>query len=200
MVKERYFDKISKSYDFYTKLLMLGTYDRVRNRILSLKDSRDGLALDLCCGTGYLTSGIEAREVVGLDLSINMLLINKEKKPISKTSFLKGDAFNLPFADEKFDSIYFSLASHEFRNIKPILAEAFRVLKSGGDFIIFDIFKPSFPISKFFVMYIVKYIAELGRMWVYTQDEWAEMLKGAGFEDVDIDIMYKTAALIKAVK
>lgn len=200
MVKERYFDQISKNYDFYTKLLMLGTYNRVRNRILHLKNSHDGLALDLCCGTGYLTSRIRAREVVGIDLSANMLLRNKEKSPMSKVSFIRGDAFNLPFAEDEFDSIYCSLATHEFKNINPILTEAFRVLKRGGSFIMFDIFKPSFPISNFFVMYLVKYLAELGRMWVYTKDEWTDMLKRVGFENVEVEVLYKTAILIKAGK
>ncbi|MFQ5816119.1 MAG: class I SAM-dependent methyltransferase [Candidatus Hydrothermarchaeaceae archaeon] len=200
MVKERYFDKISKHYDFYTKLFMVGTYGRVRDRILSLRDSREELVLDLCCGTGYLTSGIKALQVVGVDLSTGMLSLNRKKEPVSKTIFLRGDAFNLPFVDEKFDSIYCSLATHEFSYIEPILSEAFRVLKRGGDFIIFDIFEPSFPISRFFVMYVVKYIAELGRMWVYTEEEWREMLKGVGFAGIDIDVLYKTSALIKAGK
>ncbi len=200
MVKERYFDKISKNYDFYTKIFMMGTYGRVKNSILALRETRDELVLDLCCGTGYLTSNINARQIVGVDLSTGMLMLNKKKEPVSQVGFLRGDAFNLPFADEKFDSIYCSLATHEFKTIEPILVEAFRVLKKGGDFVVFDIFNPSFLLSKFFIMYIVKYAAELGRMWVYTADGWMEMLKSVGFGDIDIDILYKTGILIKAGK
>jgi demethylmenaquinone methyltransferase/2-methoxy-6-polyprenyl-1,4-benzoquinol methylase len=200
MVKERYFDKISKNYDFYTKLFMVGTYGRVRDHILSLRDARGELVLDLCCGTGYVTSGIVARRVVGLDLSTGMLGLYRAKKSKSEVDFLRGDAFNLPFSGEKFDSIYCTLASHEFKGIDSILSEAFRVLKKGGDFVIFDIFNPSFIPSRFFVMYIIKYVAELGRMWVYTEDEWRKMLESVGFSDIDTDILYKTAILIKAVK
>ncbi|MEE8167253.1 MAG: class I SAM-dependent methyltransferase [Candidatus Hydrothermarchaeales archaeon] len=198
MVKERYFDKVSKNYDFYTKILMLGTYDRVRDRIIKPGNTDEQRALDLCCGTGYLTGGIKAEQVVGLDLSQGMLKFNKQKN--REPSLLRGDAFNLPFAGDGFDSVYCSLATHEFRDILPILTEAHRVLRDGGKLIIFDIFKPSFPLSWFFIMFLVKYLAELGRMWVYTQNEWESMLRSVGFKEVRIDVLYTTAVLIRAVK
>jgi len=200
MVKERYFDKISKNYDFYTKIFMVGTYGRVKDRILSMRDTKEELILDLCCGTGYLTSSLKAKHVVGLDLSTGMLMLNRKKEPVSDTGFIRGDAFNLPFPDQKFDSIYCSLATHEFKNIEPILGEAFRVLKKGGDLIIFDIYNPSFLPSRLFIMYIVKYIAELGRMWVYTSKGWRELLKRIGFTNVEEDVLYKAGILIKAGK
>ncbi len=199
MVKERYFDKVAKKYDFYTKILMLGTYDKVREEILSLGSAQDERALDLCCGTGYLTGEIKAREVVGLDLSQQMLSLNK-KKNNGRASLLRGDAFKLPFCDESFDAVYFSLSTHEFRNLAPILSETHRILKRRGKLVIFDIFKPSFPLSRFFVMVLVKYLAELGRMWVYTDEEWRQMLRDAGFADTDIKILYKTGILIRAGK
>ncbi len=199
MVKEKYFDKVAKKYDFYTKVLMLGTYGRVREEILSFGGAGDERALDLCCGTGYLTGGIKATEVVGLDLSREMLSINREKND-GRAALLRGDAFNLPFGNESFDAVYSSLSTHEFKNLVQILSEAYRVLKKDGKLVIFDIFKPTFPLSWFFVMVLVKYLAELGRMWVYTDEEWRRMLKDIGFIDIDTKVLYMTGILIRAGK
>jgi len=200
MVKAKHFDRIAPLYDFLTKVLMLGTYERVRREILALKKEQKNV-LDLCTGTGYLTEKLDAENIVGIDLSRGMLEINKKKNKGRKNLLLiRGTIFYLPFKSNSFDAVYWSAATHEFMNIKPVLKEAFRILREGGSLIIFDIFNPSFIPAKFYVNVIVKYGAELGKMWVYTEKEWEELLKEAGFKKIDIKVRYTASVLIKADK
>jgi len=203
MVKARHFDRVAKAYDALTKLLLLGTYDRIRKKILSLPLNSQKLVLDLCTGTGYLIKEMHAENIIGLDLSMGMLAVNKEKHKNKKNlQLMRGDAFYLPFKNNAFDAVYWSLGSHEFMKIKPILREVHRVLKSRGSFVLFDIFDPGFLPSKFFVNIIVKYAAELGHMKVYSESGWKELLKEVGFEGdrIRTEVLYKTSILIKADK
>lgn len=61
--------------------------------------------LDVGCGTGYLTQHLGG-EVVGLDQSAAMLDLARERVPWAH--FVRGDALNLPFADESFDRVFAS--------------------------------------------------------------------------------------------
>lgn len=60
------------------------------------------------------------------------------------TSFDKGDAVRLNFADETFDAVCSNYVYHNIpsRNRQEILMETLRVLKKGGTFAIHDIFSP----------------------------------------------------------
>ena len=82
--------------------------------------------LDIACGPGMLTRHLGA-EVTGLDQSEAMLEIARERVPWAK--FVRGDAFEMPFADRSFDRAFASF----FYGLLPLadrgrfLAEARRV-------------------------------------------------------------------------
>jgi demethylmenaquinone methyltransferase/2-methoxy-6-polyprenyl-1,4-benzoquinol methylase len=197
-MKKTRFEAIAKYYDFFTKLLMMGTYGAVREKIVS--SGGGDLALDLCCGTGYVTGHIRARHVVGLDLTQGMLDVNRSKNRSNPSvSLIKGDAYTLPFKDDTFDSVYFTLASHEFRNVAPILRDANRVLKKGGRIVIYDIFKPDNPLIKAYMVF-VKHVVEFGKCWIYDLEEWRELLRRAGFKDVETQVLYKASVLLHGRK
>lgn len=200
MVKTGIFDRIARHYDFLTKILMLGTYERVRERIVALKENEnDNLVLDIASGTGYVISKIKAKKIVALDLSAGMLKINKKKHAKMKNlSLIRASVFAMPFKDNSFDTVYFATASHEFANLNPIFREVKRVLRDKGNFIIWDIYNPSFLPAKFYINVIVKYIAEMGKMRVYTKEEWQNILEKAGFKVINLEELYKTSILIKA--
>lgn len=200
MVKTGFFDRIANAYDFLTKILMLGTYERVRKKIVALKENEnDSIVLDIASGTGYVISKIKAKHIVALDLSKGMLNVNKRKHADMKNlSLIRASVFAMPFKDNAFDTVYFTTASHEFANLNPIFKEVKRVLRNKGDFIIWDIYNPSFLPAKFYINVIVKYIAEMGKMRVYTEREWHEILKKAGFKVVSSSTLYKTSILLRA--
>lgn len=199
MVKKGQFDALAKYYDFFTKILMMGTYGRVRRKIVSSMD-RDGIALDLCCGTGYVTGHIHANKVVGLDLSTGMLGVNRDKNlGRSDILLINGDAYKLPFKDDSFSSVYCTLSTHEFMNFVPILEESHRVLKEDGSLVLYDMCKPSNPLLKPFTIF-VKYVVEMGKFYIYTTGEWKEKLEKLAFRDITMEVLYHASILVKARK
>lgn len=198
MVKRLRFDALAKNYDFFTKLLMLGTYGRVREKVVASANGE--VALDLCCGTGYVTGYLKADKVVGLDLSRGMLEVNKEKNQGRENILLiNGDAYNLPLKSESFDLVTCTLATHEFRRILPILKEASRVLKRGGSMVIYDLYlAPQLWLRPF--MLFVHHVVELGRCYTHDEKEWKRLLSEAGFASVEAQVLYFASILIKARK
>jgi demethylmenaquinone methyltransferase/2-methoxy-6-polyprenyl-1,4-benzoquinol methylase len=199
MVKKSHFERLAKHYDFLTKILMMGTYGSVRKRIVSTR--RVEAALDLCCGTGYVSGHINAEKVIALDLSPGMLKTNKEKNE-SKIGFsaVVGDAFRLPFPDNSFGAVYNTLAAHEFKNISIIIEEAYRVLKKGGELRLYDFSYPKSKLLRYTYFPFLKHVVELGSFFVFDVDEWKKMLQEAGFKNISAEMLYKASVLINATK
>jgi demethylmenaquinone methyltransferase/2-methoxy-6-polyprenyl-1,4-benzoquinol methylase len=83
-------------------------------------------AIDVACGTGFLTQHLPGR-VIALDQSPAMLKLARER--LAAGSAIQGDAFHLPFRDRAFDCL---LASHFYGHLREedrlrFLAEARRV-------------------------------------------------------------------------
>lgn len=113
-----------------------------------------GCGLDVGCGSGALTIAVakhnpQAR-MTGIDrwgaeyssFSKTLCEENAKAEGVTNTTFAKGDAQKLDFADETFDAVCSNYVYHNIpsRNRQEILLETFRVLKKGGTFAIHDIF------------------------------------------------------------
>jgi len=93
--------------------------------------------LDVGCGTGRFTITLEemsGAEVYGLDASRDML--DKAMKKSSRGKWVQGHAEDLPFENGFFDAVTITMAIHQFDNKKKAIAEANRVLRSGGHLLI----------------------------------------------------------------
>ena len=114
-----------------------------------------GRGLDVGCGSGALTIAVAKRNpksrMVGIDrwgaeyASYNKQLCEENARAEGvddRTSFSKGNALKLDFADETFDAVCSNYVYHNIpgRNRQEILLETLRVLKKGGTFAIHDIF------------------------------------------------------------
>lgn len=199
MVKTSHFERMAKYYDSATKILMLGTYGKVRERIISEPPVKR--ALDLCCGTGYVTGHIDAETVVALDMSPGMLRVNRDKnRERRRVNITVGDAFRLPFADSSFDAVYNTLAAHEFKKISKIVEEAYRVTKPGGRLVLYDFSYPENLLLRYTYLPFVKHIVELGTFFVYNAEGWRKILNEAGFKDVESETLYGASILVRARK
>lgn len=94
--------------------------------------------LDLGCGNGRLYELFSGKniEYIGIDFSENLIQIAKEKYG---DKFIQGDILNLPFSEQKFDSVWVIAVLHmipskELR--KRAVSEIKRVLKQGGRVIV----------------------------------------------------------------
>lgn len=100
--------------------------------------------LDLGAGTGFVSREIAkfAEEVYALDISDLMIkkidVLNK-KKNFKNIIPVKGDAHNLNFEDNFFDTVITRLTFHHLKDVKKTLREIKRVLKNFAELIIVDI-------------------------------------------------------------
>jgi ubiquinone/menaquinone biosynthesis C-methylase UbiE len=100
--------------------------------------------LDIACGTG--NQQIANRDLapdarfVGLDGSLGMLRQARRKMP--GIAWVHGDSAALPFASGSFDFVSCQYAFHHFRDKAGMLHEAFRVLRRGGRFALYNMCPP----------------------------------------------------------
>ncbi|MBS1852975.1 MAG: methyltransferase domain-containing protein [Acidobacteria bacterium] len=91
--------------------------------------------LDLGCGDGRMTAEIARRapqgQVVGVDLSQDMVRHARETHVLPNLRFLQANAAALPFEDE-FDVVYSNAVLHWLRDHRPALAGISRSLRGGG--------------------------------------------------------------------
>ncbi|MEO8654263.1 MAG: methyltransferase domain-containing protein [Ramlibacter sp.] len=100
-------------------------YRRVR-RLLDLKPGNT--LLDVGCGTGWFTRRVVAdgARVVGVDLDAEALAFARERS-CGETSYVRGDAIALPFADASFDAVLSVTALCFVEQWPRALAEIVRV-------------------------------------------------------------------------
>jgi ubiquinone/menaquinone biosynthesis C-methylase UbiE len=145
---------ISKFYDIGLKIGLTPAGENmlrvsVFNELFSYVKRGDRI-LDLCCGTGTLTT-LFARLlykeciIIGVDLSQGQIIQAKRKNKYSNLKFMVMDANNLKFPNDYFDHLVISAALHEIdkKQRKNVLSEIYRVLKNGGSFLVFDHHEPS---------------------------------------------------------
>jgi len=118
------FSDIAGKYDRINRILSLGQDQNWRRRVIGKLPP--GRVLDLGGGTGAANEVFGGREVVALDPSPAMLSHNIAIRRVV------GVGEHLPFVDGSFDAIF---SAYVFRNLDSVpgtLAEAARVLRSGG--------------------------------------------------------------------
>ncbi|WP_420800199.1 class I SAM-dependent methyltransferase [Paraburkholderia tagetis] len=88
--------------------------------------------LDVASGPGYLAAAARRRgaDVAGVDFSVAM--VEKARRVFPGLEFRIGDAEDLPFPDESFGAVGIGFGMEHFQHPERALAEAFRVLQSGG--------------------------------------------------------------------
>lgn len=206
---EQMFDSISHRYDFLNHFLSLGVDHIWRrkaiNRLKSLKPKR---ILDVATGTGDLAIAalrLSPDEVVGVDLSENMLAVGRkklDKKGIQNISMHQGDSEHLPFEDNSFDAITVGFGVRNYENLEKGLKEMRRVLRPGGKLVVLEFSKPSvFPVKQLFNFYS-KYILPIwGKMfsgsseaYVYLPESVKHFPEGKEFTDILSGCEYNNTA------
>lgn len=145
-------DESAEIYDHQVEALFTGAGDAMRRAALAElamelkgRDQRYAEVLDLACGTGrfmaQVLNAFPRLKLSGLDLSPNYSeLARREVRSWPQVEVIEGQAEALPLEDEAFDTIVSIFLFHELPpRIRPkVIAEAARVLKPGGTFIVAD--------------------------------------------------------------
>lgn len=151
MVKD-YYDVTAKGYNELHGQEQFSKVEFIKNNIVIPKNY---LVLDVGCGTGL--SSVLAKNIIGIDTSIELLKQNK-------TSCICASAENLPFKDKSFDAVISLTAIQNFSDIEISLKEIKRV---GKDFFILTILKRSSKVEQ--TRKLIKKIFDK-----YFVEEWEE--------------------------
>jgi len=187
-IKEIYEDE-AKTYDKTREIFEKGRFANRERKLLSEFLKRKSLVLNLACGTGrhleFFVNRLE-NEVVGIDISVNMLKIGKTKllntvKKNKNVHLIVADAENLPFRENIFDAVVCSRAFYLFDNKFRILQEAHRVLKKRGNLAISSIFMD---------LLLTRIGIKMGllgadpKQYPYTSKQLVDMFRKAEFENI----------------
>ena len=167
------FNDISSTYDFLNHFLSLGIDVLWRRKFIKSLNFLDGdKVLDVATGTGDVAFAIRRKyntDIIGLDLSVNMLGIAKKKLKkfkIDDIDFIEGDAENLPFDDNTFDKIVISYGLRNLGDCQKGIEEFHRVLKPGGKLGILEFLQPqSTIIAKIFKFYFNKILPRVASLF-----------------------------------
>lgn len=110
------------------------------------EDQKVDKILDVACSIGQATKLLKKRfndaEVIGLDVALPLLRYGhlQAVEQNSDVTFMQGLSEDMPFEENEFDVILSYILFHEIpvKVIKQTVAEAFRVLRPGGTFCIYE--------------------------------------------------------------
>lgn len=162
------FNRWARLYDPFLALFRL---KGVRRATVEMSGVQSGdRVLDVCTGTGDVALEFARRcdDVVGIDLSSEMLAVARKKDREGKVHFLQMDATRLDFADKEFDIGAISLALHDMppEVREKALQELARVTRKR--IVIVDYNPPSNPLLRAIYIALVslwesKYFPEFAR-------------------------------------
>jgi ubiquinone/menaquinone biosynthesis C-methylase UbiE/DNA-binding transcriptional ArsR family regulator len=173
---EHYFARHASEWD---DLRALHSPDAEVERRLAeaLGDAPLGAVLDIGTGTGRMAELFAgaAERVVALDKNLEMLRVARAKLqhlPTARIELVQGDFAELPLPDASFDTVLLHQVLHFAPDPAPALAEAARVLRSGGRIAIVD-----FAAHDHEELRTRHQHARLG----FTDRQMADLLRAAGF-------------------
>jgi ArsR family transcriptional regulator len=144
---------------------------------------------DLGAGEGTISQLMaqRAKKVIAIDNSEKMVEFGSElarKHAIGNLEFRLGDIEDIPIRSSTVDLAFFSQALHHATHPERAIAEAWRILKPGGQIAVLDLNRHHFEEAR--EMY--------ADLWLgFTELEIEKYLKGADFRNVETAIVYREA-------
>jgi len=141
-----------------------------------------GVLLDFGCGTGSATLGLlkQGCQVVGLDISENLLQVARRRCDQSASVFVLIDGASIPFRAGSFSAaVDYVVLSYIIDNEKVVqlLGEIKRVLQSGASFAMIEQTRRK------------RIETESGLKVQRTQEEWYSIFELAGFKCVSSQVV-----------
>jgi len=206
------FQSVAARYDLMNDLMSGGLHRAWKEALVTAvnppKGDRPFALLDLAGGTGDVAlrvadAGGPGTRVTVADINRQMLAVGRERAKAARRNiaFVEANAESLPLPDRSFDSVTIAFGIRNVPRIEAALAEAYRVLKTGGHFLCLEFSAVDVPgLDAFYDLYSFNVIPALGR--VVTGDaeayrylvesirrfprpeRFAQMLRDAGFRRV----------------
>jgi len=151
--------------------------------------SKGDKVLDVACGNGTLLAMLASKEDIagfGVDISDQMIAEARHRYP--EMEFFTASCEELPFGSESIDVIMVSSSYHHFPDVDAFAVEAKRVLKSGGQVYIAEVYAQT----------ILRLLANLfmpllrsGDVKLYSPSEISATFEEAGFRQIDSSVKGK---------
>ena len=185
------FSRVAQGYDQATATITAQVNDAILDAV---KAGPAMSLLDVACGPGWLTAAAIKRGtiVTALDFAENMVAIARQRCP--KADVQNGDAENLPFRANCFNGVVCNLGILHLPDPETAVAEAHRVLKTGGRYA-FTCWTP--PTRNPFLSLVLGSVQKHGNMNVNLPagpplfrfgevSECETVLRAAGFRSVSV--------------
>ena len=176
------FARIAPQYDDFNFWLSLGQHQVWKAMAIKWSGAKLGdRLLDVCCGSGDLafqaakTVGIKG-QVVGLDFCDALLAIAAQRQKNPRYSqfslqWQRGDALNLPFADQSFDAATMGYGLRNVGDIPQALRELARVLKPNSRVAVLDFHHPANPFVQHFQRwYLANIVVPFAKQWQLSDE------------------------------
>jgi demethylmenaquinone methyltransferase/2-methoxy-6-polyprenyl-1,4-benzoquinol methylase len=143
------FDSVAGKYDIMNDLMSLGVHRLWKREFIQALDPRPNRSLlDLAGGTGDITFGWLKKgggPAILSDINAAMLSVGRDRATanglLSEISFMVTDAEAISLPDSSVDRVSMAFGLRNCTNKDKVIAEARRVLKPGGKFLVLEFSK-----------------------------------------------------------
>jgi demethylmenaquinone methyltransferase/2-methoxy-6-polyprenyl-1,4-benzoquinol methylase len=171
------FHSVARRYDLMNDLMSGGLHRAWKDALLTTvnppKGDRPFALLDLAGGTGDVAfrvadAGGPNTRVTVCDINAEMLAVGAERAAQRgldhAVTFEQGNAEELPYADKSFDCVTIAFGIRNVPRIDRALAEAYRVLKTGGRFLCLEFSSVDVPgLDALYELYSFRVIPRIGQ-------------------------------------
>ena len=160
-IVQEVFESSSSNYDLMNDLMSLGSHRLWKSKMIeNINFDKSDVIIDVASGTGDLSKYI-------LKKNQKQKMLNKNTrffKNFPNVSAIKSVAENLPIDSNSIDIYLISFGLRNLVNIDHSLSEAYRVLKTGGQFCCMEFYKVKKPIVKELYSFYSNIIPLLGKI------------------------------------
>jgi len=208
------FSLVAGRYDLMNDLMSGGLHRLWKDDLMAMlappRSERSFRLLDVAGGTGditlrFLEAGGPGARATLLDINPEMIAVGRRRLGdaglAGRADLVVGNAEALPFADKSFDALTVAFGIRNVTHIDRALAEAFRVLRTGGRFLCLEFSACEVPLlDRLYDFHSFEVIPRLGRLaagdaaaYRYLvesirrfprQEPFADMIRAAGFSRV----------------
>jgi demethylmenaquinone methyltransferase/2-methoxy-6-polyprenyl-1,4-benzoquinol methylase len=210
---EGVFDNVASRYDLMNDLMSGGIHRLWKNRFVQMMHPRaNRKLLDVAGGTGdiafrYRKAAGESAKITVCDINKEMLKVGRDRAIdrgyLKGFEWVEGNAESLPFDDREFHLYSIAFGLRNVTHIDNALADAYRVLKPGGQFFCLEFSHlKNAALQKMYDEYSFRIIPKIGEVVAKDRDSYqylvdsirqfpkqAELsarLETAGFENVKV--------------
>lgn len=204
------FNNVADQYDIMNDVMSVGVHRIWKNSLINTLNPRAGMhLLDVAGGTGDIAfrflDACKGGKVTVADINAEMLRVGRARAADSgysdRAKFVCGDAQKLPVPDASVDAYTIAFGIRNVTHVDQAIADAYRVLKPGGRFLVLEFSPQVVPIlQNLYDSYSFNLIPKFGSMvagdaesYQYlvesirkfpSKDKFAEMIAAGGFERV----------------